>query len=134
MNRLGFFFFVAAIGLSLSSAVADSDDVFSSSTDPLAQRDEWGVLGQDPLNITDFEPRDTYRFYYYFKSSSSLTSDPAYVGALQTALRRRGYYAGPIDGYFSTRLGNAIARLQKAYALHVTGTLTIPVRRTLHLP
>jgi peptidoglycan hydrolase-like protein with peptidoglycan-binding domain len=59
---------------------------------------------------------------------------PAYVSALQRDLRRLGYYCGPIDGVFSDDVGDAIARLQKNYSMRVTGTLTDPLRRALHLP
>jgi len=61
-------------------------------------------------------------------------ADPAYVGALQSALRRRGYYCGAINGVFSNEVSAAIARMEKNYSLTVTGTLTVPVRRALHLP
>jgi peptidoglycan hydrolase-like protein with peptidoglycan-binding domain len=53
---------------------------------------------------------------------------------MQTALRRLGYYCGPIDGIFSAEVADAIARLQKNYSMRVTGTLTDPVRRALHMP
>jgi peptidoglycan hydrolase-like protein with peptidoglycan-binding domain len=56
------------------------------------------------------------------------------MGALQRDLARLGYYCGPIDGVFSDEVSDAIARLQKNYSQSVTGTLTIPVRRVLHLP
>jgi Putative peptidoglycan binding domain len=103
--------------------------------DPLAARDEYGLLHQSPsLNRTDFDPRYPCRFDYYFESGTSLASDPAYVGALQTSLRGLGYYCGPIDGAFSNDVRDAIVRMQKNYSLPVTGTLTIPVRRALHLP
>jgi len=49
-------------------------------------------------------------------------------------LRRLGYYCGPIDGIFSDDVGDAIARLQKNYSMRVSGTLTEPLRRALHLP
>jgi len=71
---------------------------------------------------------------YYFESGETLIADPAYVGALQSALRRRGYYCGAIDGVFSSEVMAAIARMQKNYTLPVTGTLTVAVRRALHLP
>ena len=103
------------------------------STDPLAARDEWGLLTPGPLNPTDFEPRPP-RFFYYLQSRNALVSDPAYVGALQVNLRRLGYYYGPIDGFYSNEVSHAIARLQKAESLRVTGTLTVSVRRVLHLP
>jgi hypothetical protein len=35
---------------------------------------------------------------------------------------------------FTPQLADAIARLQKKYSMRVTGTLTDPVRRALHLP
>jgi Putative peptidoglycan binding domain len=105
------------------------------STDPLAPRDEWGLLHQSPsLNATDFERRHPLRAFYYLESGQSLTSDPAYVGALQRDLIRLGYYCGPIDGVFSDEMSDAIARLQKNYSMRVTGTLTFSVRRALHLP
>jgi hypothetical protein len=105
------------------------------STDPLAPRDEWGLLHQSPsLNTTDFDRRYPLRAFYYLQSSRSLTSDPAYVGALQRDLIRLGYYCGPIDGVFSDEVSDAIARLQKNHSLRVTGNLNIPVRRALHLP
>ena len=66
--------------------------------------------------------------------AQQLTTQPAYVGSLQVALRRLGYYCGPIDGIFSAEVEDAIARLQKNYSMRVTGTLTSPVRRALHLP
>ena len=105
------------------------------SSDPLAARDEYGLLHQGPtLDRTDFAPRHDCRFPYYLESGESLISDPAYVGALQSSLRRLGYYCGPINGVFSDQVRDAIARMQKNYSLFVTGTLTDQVRRALHLP
>jgi peptidoglycan hydrolase-like protein with peptidoglycan-binding domain len=60
--------------------------------------------------------------------------DPAYVGSLQAALRRLGYYCGPVDGVFTPEVSYAIARLQKNYSMRVTGMLDTPVRRALHMP
>jgi hypothetical protein len=126
------------LGLGATIARADEydviDDVFRS-TDPLAQRDEYGLLHQGRhVNATDFAPRYHCRFFYYFKAPEQLIMQPGYVGAMQTALRRLGYYCGPIDGVFSPEVANAIARLQKNYSLRVTGTFTDPVRLALHLP
>lgn len=105
------------------------------STDPLAQRDDWGTVHQTPhVNATDFAPRYAWRWEYYFKARQQLLLDPAYVGSLQTALRRLGYYCGPVDGVFTPEVSYAIARLQKNYSMRVTGTLTTPVRRALHMP
>ncbi len=66
--------------------------------------------------------------------AEQLILDPAYVGSMQTALRRLGYYCGPVDGVFTPEVADAIARLQKNYSMHVTGTLTDSVRRALHMP
>ena len=105
------------------------------SVDPLAQRDEWGTIHQTPhVNATDFAPRYSWRWMYYFKGRDQLVLDPAYVGSLQTALGRLGYYCGPVDGVFTPEVSYAIARLQKNYSMRVTGTLTTPVRRALHMP
>lgn len=103
--------------------------------DPIAPRDEWGVLHQMPtLNETDFAPRERLRLFYYLKSGKKLTDDRAYVGSMQVSLARLGYYCGPIDGIFTDEVSDAIARLQKGHAMRVTGTLTVAVRRALHMP
>ncbi len=110
-------------------------DRFSFYTDPLAQTDGFGRLHQSPnVNRTDFAPRHPSRYAYYFIPGDMLAGDVAYVGALQTALYRNGYYCGPIDGVFSAEVSVAIARMQKNYSQRVTGTLTLGVRRALHLP
>ena len=110
------------------------DDLFRS-LDPLAARDEWGLLHQTrEVNAVDFAPRYHSRAFYYFKASEQLTLQPAYIGAAQRELRRLGYYCGPVDGIYSPEVGDAIALLQKNYSMRVTGTLTDPVRRALHLP
>jgi hypothetical protein len=110
------------------------DDVFRS-TDPLAQRDEYGLLHQGKrVYDTDFAPRYKWRWIYYFKANEQLILQPAYVGSMQTALRRLGYYCGPINGVFTPQVSDAIARLQKNYSMRVTGTLDDPVRRALHMP
>jgi len=120
------------------SSWADTDPLFffyDPYQDPLSQRDEYGILHQMPrLNPTEFAPRHATRLTYYFGSGENLARDPAYVGALQIGLRNNGYYCGPIDGIFSPNVADAIARMQRNYALHVTGTLTVGVRRALHLP
>jgi len=125
-----------ALATGLSALIAQaSDDPLFHSTDPLAPRDEWGLLHQSlTLYGTDFAPRYPWRPLYYLESRRELAAQPAYVGALQRDLRRLGYYCGNIDGFFSPELSDAIARLQKNYSMRVTGRLTIPVRRALGLP
>jgi Putative peptidoglycan binding domain len=136
MKRMALVLF---LGLGAVVARADEFDIVDyglfRSTDPLAQRDEWGLVHQTPhVNATDFAPRYAWRWEYYFKARQQLLLDPAYVGSLQTALRRLGYYCGPVDGVFTPEVSYAIARLQKNYSMRVTGNLDIPVRRALHMP
>ena len=130
---------VLIVGLGAAIAQADEFDVVDygifRSIDPLAQRDEWGTTHQTPhVNATDFAPRYAWRWEYYFKARQHLLLDPAYVGSLQTALHRLGYYCGPVDGVFTPEVSYAIARLQKNYSMRVTGNLDNPVRRALHMP
>jgi hypothetical protein len=127
------------LGLGATVVRADEFDVVDydifRAVDPLAQRDEWGLVHQGKnVNATDFAPRYDWRWCYYFKAPEQLIAQPAYVGSMQTALRRLGYYCGPIDGVFTPAVSDAIARLQKNYSMQVTGTLTESVRRALHLP
>jgi hypothetical protein len=132
---------VLALILCLSATVAFADefdvvdyDIFRS-VDPLAQRDEWGLVHQGKaVNATDFAPRYKWRWCYYFKANEQLIVQPAYVGSMQTKLRRLGYYCGPVNGVFTSDVSDAIARLQKNHSMRVTGTLTEPVRRALHMP
>ena len=126
---------VLAISLVAFSASASDDDPLLHSSNPLAPRDEWGRLHQMAnVDATDYFPRSGSRLYYYFKSRHELLRDPAYVASLQTVLRNRGCYCGPIDGIMSDMVSEAIARVQKNYVQRVTGTLTVPVRRALNLP
>ena len=130
---------VLIVGLGAAVVQADEFDVVDygifRSTDPLAQRSEWGPMHQTPhVNATDFAPRYSWRWIYYFKGRDQLVLDPGYVGSLQTALRRLGYYCGPVDGVFTPEVSYAIARLQKNYSMRVTGTLTTGVRRALFMP
>ena len=118
-----------------NNAIASDDDPLFHSSNPLASRDEWGRLHQMPNVIpTDYERRSGSRWYYYLQSRHQLLRDPAYVASLQTVLKQRGYYCGPIDGINSDLVSDAIAKVQKNYVQRVTGTLTVPVRRALNLP
>jgi hypothetical protein len=125
---------VVAATCALSPGAAKAEHPFWSH-DPLAPRDYWGLLHQpSTVNETDFEPRETWRLFYYNKSGRELMKDRAYVGALQTGLRRNGYYCGAIDGVYTDEVSDAIAKLQKNYGMRVDGYLTVSVRRALRLP
>lgn len=122
----------------LTAATANAeiiDENLFRSVDPLAPRDEWGLLHQTrEVNAVDFAQRYPSRWFYYFKASEQVATQPAYIGAVQRELRRLGYYCGPIDGVYSPEVGDAIALLQKNFSMRVTGTLTGQVRHALHLP
>ena len=132
-SRLRRYLLAIFFGLIAGPAWASNDPLFHSQ-DALANRDEWGVYHQQArTNPVDFAPR-LNRSAYYFMSRRRLLADPAYVGALQVALKQRGYYCGPIDGIMSEQVNLAIARCQKNHWQAVDGGLTVPVRRVLHLP
>ena len=134
MNRIFAPMLASIVVFSVATAFASDDPLFHS-TDSLSARDDYGKLHQGPwLNSTDYESRYHWRPLYYLQSGEALTARPAYVGALQVALRRVGYYCGEIDGNFTPAVSDAIGRMQKNYSMRVTGTLTIPVRRALFLP
>ncbi|MGZ5023779.1 MAG: peptidoglycan-binding domain-containing protein [Chthoniobacterales bacterium] len=117
------------------SVYAADDYHFDHVRTALLPRDEWGILHTSKvLNETDYAHTEAWRLFYYNKSGHELERDPAYMGAVQEALRRNGFYCGPIDGVFSDEVSNAIAVLQKNYGHHVNGRLTVSVRRALYLP
>ena len=123
-----------SLGFGTASA-QDLEELWFRSSDPLAHRDEYGLLHQSKtVYPTDVAPRYCWRPLYYLEGANDLARKPAYVGALQVSLKRLGYYCGPIDGFFTDDVSEAIARMQKNYSMRVTGTITIPVRRALHLP
>src|SRR5256714_8738805 len=129
-----------SMALSAFTARADLKDIFFDqpffhATDTLAPRDDWGLLHQSRTTIyeTDFSPRMA-RAAYYGMGESELARHPGYIAALERDLARLGYYCGPIDGVLSDDVRASIATLQKNYSMHVTGTITVPVRRVLHLP
>jgi len=129
-SRLFFFLFSALLVIP-----AFADDPLFHSANPIAPHDEWGRLHQMATVIpSDYFHRDGSRWYYYFKSRHELLRDPAYVASLQTVLRNRGYYCGPLDGVMTDDVTLAIAKVQKNYVQNVTGELTVAVRRVLNLP
>jgi hypothetical protein len=136
MKRIGIILIAMFLACGGAHGFIIDEEIFSyHSDDSLAARDDQGLLHQMPtVRATDFDRQYTRRWIYYFKGNEELLSQPAYVGALQRDLRRLGYYCGPTNGIFSDDVGDAIARLQKNYSMRVTGTLTDPLRRALHLP
>jgi Putative peptidoglycan binding domain len=126
---------VLAAGSGTRAFILDEEIFTAPTNDVLAPRDDYGVMHQGKtLNATDVAPRHLYRWVYYFEGPEQLIRKPAYVGAMQRDLRRLGYYCGPIDGIYSSKVSDAVARLQKNYSMQVTGTPTESVRRALHLP
>ena len=136
MKRIGFVFIAMFLACNGARGFIIDEEIFSyHSVDSLAPRDGYDLLHQMPtVRATDFAPRHHRRWVYYFETKEQLMVQPAYVGALQRDLRRLGYYCGPIDGVFSDEVSDAIARLQKNHSMRVSGVLTDPVRRALHLP
>ena len=134
--KIRLFILALSLVLPFSLRAQGEEDTPFHSIDPLAACDDVGLLHQSrtAVNETDFAPRYRFRPFYWFEGKRDLIKQPAYVGALQRDLTRLGYYCGPIDGVYSPHVSDAIARLQKNYSMRVTGTLTIPVRRALHLP
>ncbi|HEY2614876.1 MAG TPA: peptidoglycan-binding domain-containing protein [Chthoniobacterales bacterium] len=134
MNRAFLVIAISMVAFFARPLLLQADPLFHS-TDPLAARDEYGLLHQNAvLYPPDFERRYHWRPLYYLESGRELMANPAYVGALQAALKRNGYYGGEPDGIFTPEVSDAIARLQKNYSMRVTGRLSIPVRRALFLP
>jgi hypothetical protein len=122
--------------IELAAAAADDfDEVFFRSHDTLAPRDEYGLLhSSKDVSEPDYAPRFHWRPLYYLEGTNDLVREPAYVAAVQRSLGRLGYYCGPVDGVWTEDVSYAIAAMQKNNSMRVTGTLTIPVRRALHLP
>jgi hypothetical protein len=113
----------------------DLEELWFRSSDSLAQRDEYGLLhSSKTVYSTDLEPHYHWRPLYYLEGERDLERMPAYVGAIQVALKGLGYYCGPINGVFSDDVSTAIAHMQKNHSQRVTGTITLAVRRDLHLP
>src|SRR4051812_22957020 len=126
--------FVRATFAGLIFVETENDQVLRP-TDPVAPRDDIGLLHQMPHgNETDFAPRHHWRPAYWFLDGQEVIRSVAYVAAMQRDLDRLGYYCGPIDGVYTADVSDSIARLQKAYSMRVTGTPTWAVRRALHLP
>src|SRR5438874_11034652 len=99
------------LGLGAITAQA-SDCAFFRGTDPLAQRDEWGLLHQGrAVNSTDFAPRYRWRFDYDFKAPEQLIMQPGFVGAMENVFGRRVSYFFRIDGVVSAVVGYDIVLL-----------------------
>src|SRR5438128_5475673 len=76
LMKLAIFSLILMVGTATAWA---SDDDFFRSLDPLAPRDDWGLLHQTrDVSAVDFAPRYHSRALYYFKASEQLTVQPAY--------------------------------------------------------
>jgi Putative peptidoglycan binding domain len=118
-----------------SAKAQDLEELWFRPHDTLAQRDEYGLLHSSKVIYPpDLSPRYHWRPLYYLEGQNDLARMPAYVGSVQVALKRLGYYCGPIDGVFTDEVSTALTQMQKNYSMRVTGTITRAVRRELHLP
>jgi Putative peptidoglycan binding domain len=93
-----------------------------------------------PYYAYDYYPYDYYPGYYadvepeYYSAgvSSSVDQYPdPNVTAVQTDLKKLGYYRGTIDGLFGRDTRDALARYQTDHHLAVTGTLTTETLQSL---
>ena len=50
---------------------------------------------------------------------------------VQDALRRRGYYDGPVDGQYGSETGAAVRRFQQDWGLAETGVIDAPLLAVL---
>lgn len=118
-----------------SASAQELEELWFRPSDTLAQRDDYGLLhSSKKMYPPDLALRYHWRPLYYLEGQNDLARMPSYVGSLQVALKRLGYYCGPIDGVFTEEVSTAIAHMQKNYSQRVTGTITRAVRRELHLP
>jgi hypothetical protein len=118
-----------------SAKAQDLEELWFRPSDTLAQRDEYGLLhSSTEIHSPDLAPRYHWRPLYYLEGQNDVARMPAYVGSVEVALKRLGYYCGPIDGVFTDEVSTAVAHMQKNYSMRVTGTITRAVRRELHLP
>lgn len=63
--------------------------------------------------------------------STSRGSGGSFITKVQSALKTRGYYAGPVDGDFGPSSQKAFASFQQASGLPATGTLDSPALAAL---
>jgi hypothetical protein len=93
-----------------------------------------------PYYAYDYYPYDYYPGYYadvepeYYSAgvTSSVDQHPdPNVTAVQTDLKKLGYYHGTIDGLFGRDTRDALARYQTDHHLAVTGTLTTETLQSL---
>lgn len=63
----------------------------------------------------------------------SLKTSAYSVSSLQTALAKRGYYRGPIDGIYGERTRNAVSKFQQAQGFAVNGRADGQIARALGL-
>lgn len=91
----------------------------------------YGYYGPAPvvsLNFSSGGPRVYQASRYYEPSSVS-----SLEASVQRALRKRGYYAGPVDGDIGPNSRNAIREYQADRGLYVNGRIDDQLLRSLGL-
>jgi hypothetical protein len=85
---------------------------------------------------------DDYPDYYYYpdssdyrdrRGSSDQRSTVSIEVLVQSALARRGYYSGPVDGVIGSGTRNAIREFQNDNQLPVTGQIDAPLVQALKI-
>ena len=82
-------------------------------------------------------PNDEYSDEYAYNDSAPVYDDHYWQDLamkVQSALSRRGYYDGPIDGVIGPDSSRAIRAFQEAQGLPATGRIDSNVLRPLKLP
>lgn len=69
---------------------------------------------------------------YMFTRYLSYGSSGSEVQALQETLTARGYYSGPMDGYYGVETGAAVQRFQTAYGIEPLGIVGPKTRNALN--
>lgn len=138
-----------ASGFLVSSAFADHHDHHENHDHDRDHHDhDWGHhghfdrgrFGRD-FPVVGFYSEPYYRSYYYdddyfYAPPRRLYAAESYSTLLmdvQSALARRGYYRGVIDGDIGPGSRAAIRGFQRDHDLPVTGRIDTPLRRALRL-
>ena len=124
---------IGSLGFGTASA-QELEELWFRPSDTLAQRDEYGLLHSSTVIYpTDLEPRYHWRPLYYLEGEHDVARMPAYVGALQVALTRLGYYRGPIDGIMGPGTSYAIRAYERDHGLRMDGVISGQLIRNMGL-